>query len=249
MAIRAQFEGSSDIGVFSCLTNSYALVGCIGTAKNFLSVFESELSGTIPVIPCSIAGCTIVGTLATGNRHGLLLPESVTDNEMAHIRNAVPSEVVVQRADERLSALGNVIACNDHVAIVHPDIDTETEEIIADTLKVEVFRHSIAGQVIVGSYSVMSNTGCLVHPNTPKEELQELSNLLQVPVRTGTVNRGSSVVGAGCVVNDWAAFCGVDTTATEIGVIDQIFGLHQDHGTENDALAQMRQSIMEELAH
>ena len=45
----------------------------------------------------------------------------------------------MQRIDERLSALGNVIACNDHAALVHPDIDRETEEIIADTLKVEVW--------------------------------------------------------------------------------------------------------------
>lgn len=44
------------------------------------------------------------------------------------------------RIEERLSALGNVIACNDHVALVHPDLDRETEEIIADTLNVEVFR-------------------------------------------------------------------------------------------------------------
>jgi translation initiation factor 6 (eIF-6) len=32
--------------------------------------------------------------------------------------------------------LGNVVACNDYVALVHPDIDRETEEIIADVLKV-----------------------------------------------------------------------------------------------------------------
>ncbi len=29
----------------------------------------------------------------------------------------------VQRVEERLSALGNVIACNDYVALVHPDLD------------------------------------------------------------------------------------------------------------------------------
>ena len=37
--------------------------------------------------------------------------------------------------EERLSALGNVIACNDYGALVHPDLDRETEEIIADVLK------------------------------------------------------------------------------------------------------------------
>ena len=43
--------------------------------------------------------------------------------ELQHVRNSLPDEVVVQRIDERLSALGNCIACNDYVALAHPDID------------------------------------------------------------------------------------------------------------------------------
>jgi translation initiation factor 6 len=30
---------------------------------------------------------------------------------------------VVQRIEERLSALGNGVACNDHVALTHTDLD------------------------------------------------------------------------------------------------------------------------------
>ena len=42
----------------------------------------------------------------------------------------LPEEIKLQRVEERLSALGNVIACNDYVALIHPEIDKNTEEII-----------------------------------------------------------------------------------------------------------------------
>ena len=58
-----------------------------------------------------------------GNKNGLLLPNTTTDQELFHIRNSLPDSVVVQRVEERLSALGNCIVCNDYVALIHPDLD------------------------------------------------------------------------------------------------------------------------------
>lgn len=147
MAVRAQFENSSDIGVFSKLTNTYCLLS-YGGSEHF-KVFENELSGHIPIIHCSVAGCRVLGRLTAGscsrrsllwasrrhsppflaahsdvgNRKGLLLPNTTTDQEFLHIRNSLPEGVEVQRVEERLSALGNCIVSNDHVALIHPDLD------------------------------------------------------------------------------------------------------------------------------
>lgn len=224
MATRTQFENSNEVGVFSKLTNSYCLVA-VGGSENFYSAFEAELGDVIPIVHTTISGTRIVGRMTAGNRRGLLVPTQTTDQELMHLRNSLPDSVKIQRVEERLSALGNVICCNDYVALVHPDIERETEELIADVLGVEVFRQTIAGNVLVGSYCALSNQGGLVHPQTSIQDQEELSSLLQVPLVAGTVNRGSSVVGAGLVVNDWLSVAGLDTTAPELSVVESIFRL------------------------
>ncbi|CDI79378.1 eukaryotic translation initiation factor 6, putative [Eimeria acervulina] len=224
MAIRAHCEASCEVGVFGRLTNSYCLVSC-GGSENFYSLLEAELGPHIPVVHASIAGTAVVGSVSVGNKHGLLVPSTTTDLELQHLRNSLPDSVKIRRVEERLSALGNCVATNDYTALLHPDIDRETAELIQDVLQVEVFRSIIGGQLLVGSYCVLTNQGGLVHSGTTKEEMEDLSQLLQVPFTAGTVNRGSDLVGAGLMVNDWVGFCGMETTATELAVVERIFKL------------------------
>lgn len=256
MTLRTRFEASDDIGVYCRLTNSYCLAAP-GASQNFYSVLEQELANHIPVVYTSIGASRVVGRLCIGNRHGLVVPSIISDQELQHLRNSLPESVKIHRVEERLSALGNCVVCNDHVALIHTDLSRETEEVLRDTLKVQTFRTSIAENALVGSYAVVTNLGCLVHPRTPAEDMEEISSLVQVPVVAGTINRGNPAVGSGIVVNDWAAFCGLATTATEIMVVERIFQLRRQaptaaatggSGGATNLLQGVRDTLVDELA-
>ena len=102
------------------------------------------------------------------------------------------------------------------------------------------------------------NQGGMVHPRTTVEDIEELSSLLQVPLVAGTVNRGSDVLGGGLVVNDWSAFVGLDTTSTEISVIENIFrlsgatggggGQPGQQGQQSNIVTNMRSSLIDQLS-
>lgn len=245
MALRAQYESNNEIGCFTKLTNTYCIVGQ-GASPNYYSFLQNHLSQHMPVIYASIFETRLLGVFLAANSKGMLVPDCTKDNEMQHLRDCLPESVKIQRVQEPLSALGNVVACNDHVGLVHPMLDRNTEEIIQDVLGIETFRQTVAQQTTVGSYSVLNNKGALVHPSTSRQDMDELAQLLQVPVAAGTVNRGSASISAGLIVNDWKAFCGHPTTSTEISVIDGIFGL-ADKPTHSESTT-LRNAIIDDLA-
>lgn len=198
-------------------------------SENFYATVEAELAKRLIPIRVTIAGCKTVGCMTVGNSRGLIVPSNITDEELSHLRNSLPENIVIQRVEERLSALGNVISCNDSVALVHPDVDRETMEIIEDVLKVDAFPKCIGKEVLVGQYCVLNNHGALVKSgDTTKAEIDELADLLSLNVSAATINRGKDQLAAGICLNDYAAIIGIHSTSHEMNHIVKVCNLKTD---------------------
>uniref|UniRef100_A0A9L0K1J5 Eukaryotic translation initiation factor 6 n=1 Tax=Equus asinus TaxID=9793 RepID=A0A9L0K1J5_EQUAS len=226
MAVRASFENNCEIGCFAKLTNTYCLVA-IGGSENFYRCGGSP--GTAG------GGEGRVGVRGSGRVRAPVPQPFANRVHVPTVCSRANSPIPSPWCTRRSLAAASSGACV-----------WETEEILADVLKVEVFRQTVADQVLVGSYCVFSNQGGLVHPKTSIEDQDELSSLLQVPLVAGTVNRGSEVIAAGMVVNDWCAFCGLDTTSTELSVVESVFKLNE--AQPSTIATSMRDSLIDSLA-
>lgn len=244
MVSRCRFQTSSEVGAYALLTNSYCILPEISSDSYFVSQFTNAIEKeNFPIINSSIAGTNIVGRLAVGNKHGLILPLTANQLEISRIREQLPESIEIAQIDEKLSALGNVISCNDKIALVHPEIEQETIDIIQDVLQVEPVIPSLIGtESLVGSYSIFTNKGGVVSPNCTKEQIDELSNFLGISISSATVNKGSNLVGAGICVNDDILICGWETTAFEIGTLTRVFKITET-STQNDGMFGVDESL------
>ena len=134
------------------------------------------------------------------------------------------AEVPVDWIDDKMTALGNIIAVNDNGALCHPDFNSAARQKIEDVLDVEVVPGNIARLPIVGANSVCTNTGAIVHPMATDDEIDQLSQLLKVHVEVGTVNRGSPYTSLGVLANVDGMIAGADTTGVELAHISQVLG-------------------------
>ncbi|WXG45339.1 MAG: translation initiation factor IF-6 [Candidatus Atabeyarchaeum deiterrae] len=219
-AIRVAFLGNPYIGVYALSTDRYSLVP-IGLPAKIKRVIEETLR--VRAIETKICQTTMLGILIAGNSNAMVVPWTASDEEIETIQSALG--VKVSRLNTSLTALGNIILANDHGAIVHPNLREATIASIKATLGVKVVSGKVAGSGLVGSSALTTNKGALVSPRATEEELDQLSNTLDVPTSVGSVNRGVAYVRSGLMANSSGAIAGNDTTGPELNRIEEAFDL------------------------
>ena len=209
--------GDPNIGVFSYANEKIAILPA-GISGKKLKAYRDALS--VEPYSVGIAESRLIGIYLVGNSNALLAPHIIADVEIQKLQS---TGLAVRVIDDRFTALGNLIVCNDYGAIVDPRLRSATVDEIEKTLGVPAVRATIAGLPNVGALTVASNKGALITPMSNEAERKIFSGGLGVPVETGTVNSGVPFPKAGVVANSKGAVVGALTMGAELITVSNVF--------------------------
>ena len=215
--------GSASIGVYSLANDKIVIIPKMVPLKKAERTAEWL---KVKLIHTSIGGSVLAGALACANSNGILLPNSIREEELAVIKSLFKGNITVM--ETKKTAYGNLVLANDHGAVVDPRFKEPQIKQIAETLGVDVVTGEIAGLPYVGSLAVATNKGVLAHPLLKEAERKILESVFKVPVDVGTINCGIPYVGTGLIGNSHAAVAGSMTTGPEMFIIGNALDVVQE---------------------
>lgn len=215
--------GSPSIGVYSLATENIVIIPVM-VPQDKAQEFADWLK--VNLIHTSISGSVLAGAFVSANSNGMLLPNSIRNEELERIKSVFKGNITVM--ETKKTAYGNLVLANDKGAVVDPRFKPNEIKRISETLGVEVLPAEIAALPYVGSLAIATNKGVLAHPMITEEEKKTLENVFKVPVDVGTVNCGIPYVGTGLIANTHAAVAGSMTTGPEMFIIGNALDVVQE---------------------
>ena len=209
----AEFQGDPNIGLFGLVTEKYAVLPEPGIDVGFL---VKKIAYT------TVAGTKLCGIFLAGNSNGLIVPETITEREMAILKTTL-KDVNILKIKSKYNAIGNLILCNDKGAVISPLLSASADE-IAKCLKVKVCIGSMLDLDIVGAMGVATKKGFLLDMYAGDAEFKFVKDALGTDGDIGTVNFGSEFVKSGILANSKGILVGNATTGPETARIDEALG-------------------------
>lgn len=217
--MKAAYFGNPWIGMF-IRTNDEITMLPIDSMDKLGDMVRERLK--TEVVKVGIADSNLLGVYVAMNSNGAILPNVAREEEIALLKKA---GLNVYISKDLHNANGNNIAANDLGGIINPYVERAEAAAIGDVLGVELVPMTVAGFSTVGSACVATNTGFLAHYRSGEDDLARLRDALKVQGSKGTVNTGTGFVAYGAVVNSNGYVVGEDTTAFEIGRLEEALGL------------------------
>lgn len=211
--LRTQIFGSSLIGVYLAANSRYVLYPS-NLIPSKLSEIKRVFQGS-DFYPLTINNSNLLGVYTVSNKSGIIVPSIIKDDEMEVLKSHLKDDYQIEIVESIDNAFGNLILCNDHVAVISSLLKNYKKQ-IEDALEVESIVYDFGDINLPGSISIANNMGCLVHPLSTDDQIEYLSSFMKIEVDVSTINRGIPYLSSGAIVNDKHGIFGSDSTGPEL---------------------------------
>lgn len=215
--LKEMLFGSTALGVYLAINNKILFCPKTIPSEKLITIHKA-FPKDFPVAKILINQSSLLGSYIATNSNGILVPIIMSDSELDEMRSIFGEfnlSMNVSNLPLKDNAIGNLILCNDHGAVISKDLAGEVN-LIKDVLDVEVLILNYASTHLPGSAGVANNLGCCVHPLVTDEEVEMIQDILKVPVDVSTVNMGNPFLRAGAIINDFGGIFGKDTSGPEM---------------------------------
>jgi len=212
--VKRSMLGSPHIGVFCCITEKIGLLPHCTSPKETKGL--ADLFG-IEIIETKLAQSPLLGIVASGNSHGFVVGEIVSDKEIDNLK----SFGLRIKKLAGISAIGNLLEANDSKGICSPAINSKAKSSIEKFLKIELKTFRIAGSDLAGSCVVATNRGFAMNANASEKEFGDTKKFFKLQGSLSTANYGDAFLGNCVAANSRAAIVGLHTTGIEMMRIDE----------------------------
>lgn len=215
---KTSYYGNSWIGLFVKSNGSHTIMPVDSMDKVGESAKESMGTETVKML---IGGSNLVGLYIAMNSNGAIVPNVTSDDEMQKLKAL---GINIYRSREHHNAHGNNIALNDRGGIINPLVSPEERKRMGDALGIELVEASIAKYHTVGSCAIATNRGFLAHFGASEDEMELLESVFRAKGSKGSVNMGTGFVSLGVSANEKGYMVGEQTSAFEMGRIEEALG-------------------------
>jgi translation initiation factor 6 len=213
--MRLAYYGNPWIGMF-IKTNDEITLLPVDSMEKIHTAVEATLK--TKVLKIGMGDSNLLGIYIAMNSNGIVIPNIAKEEEVTALKKA---GLNVHVSKDKFNAHGNNIAVNDKGGVINPNVEKEDAKKMEDVLGVELVPTEVAGFTTVGSACIVTNTGYLVHFKASEDELKTLNSILKTTGNRGTMNTGTGFVSYGAVVNKNGYIVGENTTAYEIGRLEE----------------------------
>ena len=207
MITRADYDGSSHLGVFCLVNDEFAFV-----PKPISSELQKIISEKleVDVIKTTMVQTSLLGIFTVINNKKAITSNILEKAELKVLEDYF-SEVIV--VDKKYTAIGNLIAMNNKGIASTP--------ILSEVLQAEGLK--IADSDLGGSAVYVNDIAFITHRDANSSEIEEMEKIFKVPGGIGTVNFGDPFVKSAIIGNKKGLIVGDATSGPEMNRIDDIF--------------------------